>query len=101
MKKHKLELFQLRIYKRVKRYPYDKNSPEDKRLEAVQEFYKVNTMPLIRLLEKTLTQYPVTTCIFLIHQIDNIVNHHFGIDKNAFTFETINNEVQGNKSSPA
>lgn len=90
MKKHKLELFQLRIYKRVKKYPYDKKGAEDQRLEAVQEFYKRNTMPLIRLLEKTLTKYPVITCIFLIHQIDNIVNHHFGIDRDAFTFKKNN-----------
>jgi|GEM_PF-2082501 len=99
MKKHKLELFQLRIYKRVKRYSYVKGSSEAERLEAVQVFYNENTLPLIRLLEKTLTRYPVTTCIFLIHQIDNIVNHHFGIKRDAFTFETINNKVQGNKGN--
>ena len=99
MKKHKLELFQLRIYKRVKKYSYIKGSSEETKLQAVQEFYRENTVPLIRLLEKTLTQHPVITCIFLIHQIDNIVNHHFGIDKDAFTFETINNKLQSGKGS--
>jgi len=101
MKKHKLELFRLRIHKRVKKYSFNKNGSEAERLEAVQTFYNENTQPLIRLLEKTLSKYPVTTCIFLIHQIDNIVNHHFGIEKDAFTFETINNKVQNSKGNIA
>lgn len=96
MKKHKIELFQLRIYKRVKKYPSIKEASETERMDAVHHFYKLNTIPLIKLLERTLQKYPVITCIFLIHQIDTIVNHHFGIDRSAFTFETINNKVKGN-----
>ena len=58
-----------------------KHKSDQERLEQIQQFYQVYEQQLAFLLEDTQVENPVTNTIFLIHQMDLLVNDHFGLRK--------------------
>lgn len=93
MKQHRLDLFRLKVLESVRDYKVAVHADEEQRFAAVHQYYKHHTDGLITLIETTLNRNTVVTCIFLIHQIDIIVNHHFGLREDGYTFAEISGLV--------
>lgn len=84
MKANKLEAFRQQICRQLQEFSSQKPvniKSDQERLEQIQQFYRVYEQQLAFLLEDTQVENPVTNTIFLIHQMDLLVNDHFGLRK--------------------
>jgi hypothetical protein len=86
MKQHKLDLFRLKVQQSMRRYKLSINADEEQRFAAAHQYYKHQTRTLNKLIERTLNRNEPVTCIFLLHQIDVLVNHFFGLRKDGYLY---------------
>ena len=84
MKASNLETFRSSVQRTLQEFSsYDlvRAGDDREKLNAVRRFYKAHQQSLTFLLEDTQVENPVTNTIFLIHQIDLLVNDYFDVYK--------------------